>query len=82
VQVGQKLGISLDETLKILYRAVDRKIVDILFRVKTDDTLVDFTNSWRRYLSEFPKQVTDEHGKNINLSDLKNIEVAFQRLSA
>lgn len=81
-QVGQQFSLSLDETLKILYRAMDRGVVDILFRVKTDDALVDFKNDWRSNLSEFPREVTDEHGHSINLAEHKNIEVAFKRLSA
>jgi hypothetical protein len=81
-QVVQQFSLSLDETLKILYRAMDRGVVDILFRVKTDDALVDFNNEWRSNLSEFPSEVTDEHGHSINLGEHKNIEVAFKRLSA
>jgi hypothetical protein len=82
VQVGQQFSLSLDETLKILNRAMDRGVVDILFRVKTDDALVDFENEWRTNLSEFPSSVEDEHGQRINLAEHKNIEVAFKRLSA
>lgn len=82
MQVVQEFSLSLDETLKILYRAMDRGMVDILFRVKTDDALVDFKNDWRSNLSEFPSEVTDEHGHSINLTEHKNIEVAFKRLSA
>jgi hypothetical protein len=81
-QVVQQFSLSLDETLKILYRAMDRGVVDILFRVNTDDALVDFSNEWRSNLSEFPREVTDEHGHSINLAEHKNIEVAFKRLSA
>lgn len=82
MQVGQQFSLSLEETLKILYRAMDRGVVDILFRVKTDDALVNFKNEWKTNLSEFPTLVKDEHGKSINLADHKNIEVAFKRLSA
>jgi hypothetical protein len=81
-QVGQQFSLSLDETLKILYRAMERGVVDILFRVKTNEVLMDFDNDWRKNLSEFPAEVTDEHGQSINLSEHKNIEVAFRRLSA
>lgn len=81
-QVGQQFSLSLDETLKILYRAMDRGVVDILFRVKTNDVLMDFDNNWRNNLSEFPTEVMDEHGHSINLGEHKNIEVAFKRLSA
>jgi hypothetical protein len=81
-QVVQQFSLSLDETLKILYRAMDRGVVDILFRVRTDDALVDFINDWRSNLSEFPTEVRDEHGHRINLAERKNIEVAFKRLSA
>ena len=81
-QVVQQFSLPLDEALKILYRAMDRGVVDILFRVKTDDALVDFSNEWRDNLSAFPREVTDEHGHSINLAEHKNIEVAFKRLPA
>jgi hypothetical protein len=81
-QVVQQFSLSLDDTLKILYRAMERGVVDIRFRVKTDDALLDFNNEWRNNLTEFPREVTDEHGHHINLGEHKNIEVAFQRLSA
>lgn len=81
-QVVQQFSISLDETLKILYRAMERGVVDILFRVKTEGTLLNFRNDWRKKLSDFPPQVEDERGHIINLGEHKNIEVAFMRLSA
>lgn len=79
---GQKFDLTLDETLGILYKALDRGVVETLFRVKTDDVLQDFDNAWRSGLSDFPPEVTDEHGQSIDLGENKNIEVAFKRRSA
>ena len=80
--IGQKFDLTLDETLGILYKALDRGVVETLFRVNTDDVLVDFDNEWRSGLAELPPEVKDEHGHLIDLGENKNIEVGFRRRSA
>jgi hypothetical protein len=54
----------------------------MLFRVKTDAELVEFSNDWRKELSEFPRSVTDDKGDVIDLTENANIEVAFERTPA
>jgi len=80
--IGQKFNLSTDEVLNLSHRAMERGVVEILFKVKTDDQLAGFENKWRTNLSDFPHTVSDENDNSIDLADHKNIEVAFRRLSA
>jgi hypothetical protein len=80
--VGQRFDLSVDETLGVMYRAVHRGLLETLFRVRTDDVLLDFKNEWKNTLSDFPSEVKDEKGHLIDLADSKNIEIAFRRRSA
>jgi hypothetical protein len=77
---AQMYGISQNELLEIITLAVSRGDFRPQFRVNTDRILVDHTNNWQPSLSEFPKTVTDEDGTAIDLTDPKNIEVAFERV--
>lgn len=80
--LAQRFNLSGDEALDILYRGVQRGVLEMVFRVKTENKLADFLNNWRRNLSEFPEAVSDERDETIDLTDNANIEVAFERLPA
>jgi hypothetical protein len=51
----------------------------MLFRVKTEVQLAEFSNEWRTALSDFPQSVVDENDETIDLTQNSNIEVAFER---
>lgn len=78
--VAQQRGISQGEVMEILNVAVARRDFEPRFRVNTDMLLLDFANTWRESLAEFPPKVTDEHGQILDLTVPSNIEVAFQRV--
>jgi hypothetical protein len=80
--LAQQFNLSANEALDILYRGVQRGVLEMLFRVKTDAELVEFSNDWRKELSEFPRSVTDDKGDVIDLTENANIEVAFERTPA
>jgi len=78
--LAQRYGVSRSEVLEILNAAVSRGDFEPRFCVNTDTLLVDFANTWRKSLSEFPRTVSDEHGTVVDLTLPSNIEVAFQRV--
>ena len=78
--VAQHYGLSRSEVLEMLNAAVSKGEFEARFRVNTDALLVDFANTWRKSLSEFPRTVSDEHGTVVDLTLPSNIEVAFQRV--
>jgi len=77
---AQQHGVSRREVVEILDVAVAKEDFEPRFRVNTDAILVDFANTWRRSLAEFPPTVADENGNIIDLTLPSNIEVAFQRV--
>jgi hypothetical protein len=79
--LAQQFNLTNDESLAILSEAARRGTVAFVFRVRTNAVLHDFENIWRSRLSDFPKSVTDEHGRIVDLSDSSQIEVAFERTS-
>lgn len=78
--VAQQHGVSRSDVLEVLNAAVSKGDFEPRFRVNTDVLLVDFANTWRKSLSEFPRTVSDERGNEIDLTLPSNIEVAFQRV--
>lgn len=78
--IAQEHSISRSDALEILNLAVAKGKFEPRFRVNTDSLLLDFSNTWRRNLAEFPKTVTDENGLVIDLSSPSNIEVGFERV--
>jgi hypothetical protein len=77
--LAQQFNLSSNEALDILYRAVQRGVLHMLFRVKTEVQLAEFSNEWRTALSDFPQSVVDENDETIDLTQNSNIEVAFER---
>jgi len=78
--VAQQHGISRSDVVEILNLAVAKGDFEPRFRVNTDSLLVDFANTWRKSLVEFPRTVTDENANTLDLTLPSNIEVAFQRV--
>jgi hypothetical protein len=78
--LAQHYGVSRIEVLEILNSAVKKGNFEPRFRVNTDALLVDFANTWRKSLSEFPRMVNDDRETVIDLTLPSNIEVAFQRV--
>ncbi|MGJ5814875.1 hypothetical protein [Paludibaculum fermentans] len=77
--IAQHHGVSQTEALKVLTSAVTKGEYQPCFRVNTDHLLMEFANTWRTSLLDFPPIVTDEYGNAIDLRVPSNIEVAFQR---
>jgi hypothetical protein len=78
--IAQQHGISRGDVVEILNVAVEKGDFEPRFRVNSDNLLVDFANTWRKSLAEFPRSVTDENGNSLDLTLPSNIEVAFQRV--
>lgn len=78
--LAQRHNLRVEEALRLLLNAASQNRVQIRFRVKTDAVLLEFANQWRTSLLEFPKVVTDDSDKELDLSDRSNIEVAFERV--
>jgi hypothetical protein len=78
--LAQRHNLRVEEALRLLLNAASQNRVQIRFRVKTDAVLLEFANQWRTSLLEFPKVVTDDSDKQLDLSDRSNIEVAFERV--
>ena len=78
--IAQHHGISRGDVVEILNLAVAKGDFEPRFRVNSDSLLVDFANTWRKSLGEFPRTVTDEEGNTLDLTLPSNIEVAFQRV--
>lgn len=78
--VAQEHGISRQEVVELLNNAVVKGDFQPRFCVNTDALLVNFANSWRTSLAEFPHTATDENGNIFDLTNPSNIEVAFERV--
>jgi hypothetical protein len=79
IALSQRYQLTIDEAMRILFDAVHRNWVELRFRVKTDAMIEKFENRWRQTLADFPDSVVDETGNAIDLTDGRNIEVAFER---
>jgi hypothetical protein len=78
--VAQHYGITFTDAVQILSLAVAKGDFEPRFRANTDSLLLDFSNTWRKTLAEFPTSVVAENGEILDLTKPSNIEVAFQRV--
>lgn len=64
----------------LLVRAMAAGLVEPVYRIKTNEVLVETPNDWSVKLSHFKRVLTTESNQAIDGSDPENIEVAFQRV--
>ncbi len=63
-----------------LIRAMASGLVEPVYRVKTNQLILETPNPWSADLGTFKRLLTTESGGTIDGSDPENIEVAFQRI--
>lgn len=68
------------DSAKLLLNGLKSGLLEMRFRIRTDNVIENFDNIWRTTLEEFPRSVVDETGDVIDLSDPTNIDVAYERV--
>jgi hypothetical protein len=77
----QRYSLKQADSAKLLLGALKTGVVQMRFRVRTELLLEQFDNVWRATLEDFPRQVANENGEIVDLSNPENIDVAYERVS-
>ncbi len=76
----QRYSLSPKKSRLVLLSTVNAGLLELRFRVQTDNVLVDFANNWRASLQEVPASVDLEDGTFHDTKDRKNIDIAYERI--
>lgn len=77
-EVSQRAGVGTSHALESLLQGLSAKKMQMLFRVRTDDHLLDTSNNWVSSINELPKLVQTVSGTTIDTTNPKDVEVGFR----
>lgn len=65
----------------VLLRAMSAGLMEPVYRIKTNEILIEMQNLWSKDLNKFKRSLITESGQVIDGTHPENIEVAFERVA-